>query len=321
MSEAARIELLRQLFASMPGPAPRVGIGDDAAVLSPLGSDSLVASVDEQIEGTHFRRAWLGAADIGYRSMMAALSDLAAMGATPLAALAALALPDDIDDAFLAGLAQGQREAAASVMCPIVGGNLARGPCLAVTTTVLGTAATPIGRNGARSGDGLYVAGALGLAAAGLQAFLRGDASGATAAARAAWARPVARIADGLSVRDTATAAIDVSDGVAKDLGAVATASGCVAELEEVALRAHLAATGADAAASALSLDALALALFGGEDYALLVASPTALEGFTRIGRFGDRGHEAVLKQADGTTRALRGGFDHFAMHVPTKSK
>ena len=77
----------------------------------------------------------------------------------------------------------------------------------------------------------------------------------------------------------------------------------------------------ADAAASALSLDALALALFGGEDYALLVASPTALEGFTRIGRFGDRGHEAVLKQADGTTRALRGGFDHFAMHVPTKSK
>ncbi|MEJ7733255.1 MAG: AIR synthase related protein, partial [Polyangiaceae bacterium] len=104
-------------------------------------------------------RAWLGPIDIGWRATAAAISDLAAMGAEPLGVLAALVLPDDVDDAALAAIADGQRGAAEDAGTAVIGGNLARGRELTITTTALGRAIDPLPRDGARAGDAVWLAG------------------------------------------------------------------------------------------------------------------------------------------------------------------
>ncbi len=142
----------------------RVGIGDDAAVLDPGG---LVWTVDVQVDGTHFRPEWASWEDIGWRSFMAAASDLAAMGAEPIAALSSLVLAPAIDDQALDAIARGQAAASLAAGAPVVGGNLARGTETSITTTLLGRAAQPVLRSGAQPGDGVYLAGPVGLAAAG----------------------------------------------------------------------------------------------------------------------------------------------------------
>ncbi|NOU28212.1 MAG: thiamine-phosphate kinase, partial [Polyangiaceae bacterium] len=149
--EFARIAALRDILGSG-GATVEVGIGDDAAVLRPF-EGKLVASVDAQVEHVHFERAWLGWDDVGYRSLMAAASDLAAVGAEPLGAMAALILPSDFSDDDLAALGRGQRAAADRLGCPVVGGNLSRGGGLSVTTTVLGRVDRPLLRSGAAVGE------------------------------------------------------------------------------------------------------------------------------------------------------------------------
>src|SRR5690606_12854498 len=143
------------------------GIGDDAAVLAP-GSEPWVCSVDASVQGVHFDLGLVGLADVGYRSFQAAVSDLAAMGARPLAALSALVLPRALSAADIDRLTAGQAEASRETGCPVVGGNVSRGGELGITTTVLGHAAQPILRSGARPGDQVWLLGELGLAAAGL---------------------------------------------------------------------------------------------------------------------------------------------------------
>jgi thiamine-monophosphate kinase len=167
MDEAERIGLLaRMLGARAPGRDVEVGIGDDAAVLLPPAAPArLVWTIDEQVDGTHFERALAAFHDIGWRSFMAAASDIAAMGAVPWCALSALVLPDDFGDDALAELARGQSDAAEAVDAPVVGGNLARGPALSIATTLLGTCAVPVQRGGARAGDSLWMAGVVGHAA------------------------------------------------------------------------------------------------------------------------------------------------------------
>ncbi len=310
-TERERIARLGALFGGA-SPGVTLGIGDDAAVLTPPAGALLVWTVDAQVEGVHFERAWLGSLeDLGYRAFMAAASDVAAMGAAPWCALAALELPAGTDDDALDAIALGQREAAVRVGAPIVGGNLSRGPVLAITTTLLGTAARPVTRSGARVGDGLWLAGPVGLAAAGLAALARGVKDARLDVAIAAWRRPRALTAEGRGLAGVAHAAVDVSDGLARDLDHLAIASGVCATVDEAALRGH----GGDAlggAAAALGRDALDLALHGGEDYALLAASATPLPGFTRIGEIrGGRG--LVLCAADGREAPLAArGFDHF---------
>src|SRR5215472_1689551 len=130
-SELERIERLRARFAA--GVTGVVaGIGDDAAVLEPPAGKKLVWTVDEQVEGTHFRRELCSWEDLGFRSYAAAASDLAAMGAEPWCALAALALTPDLDDEEFEALTEGQRLAAEAVGAPIVGGNLARSTSVSV---------------------------------------------------------------------------------------------------------------------------------------------------------------------------------------------
>src|SRR3974390_363692 len=112
MDERQRIAMLERLLSSA-APGVAVGIGDDAAVLDVAGGQGrLVWTIDEQVEGVHFRRARLSWHDGGWRSYMAAASDVAAMGALPWCALCAMVLPDDLDDEALEQIARGQRDAA-----------------------------------------------------------------------------------------------------------------------------------------------------------------------------------------------------------------
>ncbi len=278
--------------------------GDDAAVLDPIATP-IVVTVDEQVEGVHFTRALCSFEDIGFRATMAAASDLAAMGARAIAAVSSWVLPVNSSDTAVDAIARGQREACDVLRARIVGGNLSRGPVLSIGTTWIGTCASPVRRSGALAGDGLFVCGALGLAHAGFLALSSKHDNASDAIA--AWRRPRALVDRGLDMARVAHAAIDVSDGLARDAGHLARASRVRVALDETAVRAHLHFQTIEIA-KALSKNALELALSGGEDYALLCASPSPIEGFARIG---------TIESGEGVTLSGRtiheSGFDHFA--------
>lgn len=298
-----------------------MGIGDDAAVLAP-NSMPLVWTIDAQVEGVHFRRDFMGMTDVGYRATMAAVSDLGAMGAAPVGILAALVLPANFSDEDLRALLAGQAEAAREVSTPIVGGNLARGSEISITTTVLGESSRPITRGGARVGDDVVLAGALGLSAAGLlllqaslgKAVERLDMHPDAAPALQAYRRPVARIADGLAARDVATAGIDVSDGLARDVGHLARASGVRIALDP----SKLVTPELEEAARLVGADPLSLALYGGEDFALVMTVPAGQvpAGFVFVGRvlaMKNGRADVVLDRGDDEFAAIEErGYDHF---------
>lgn len=319
-SELERVGRLRTRF-SRSAPGVKVGIGDDAAVLAlgAAGAGLHVWTVDVQVDGTHFRTDWVSWEDIGWRSFMAAASDLAAMGAEPVAALSSLVLAASVDDAALDELTRGQAAAADAIGAPVVGGNLARGTETSITTTLIGRCKAPVLRGGALAGDGLWLAGPVGLAGAGLALALEGLAEPQmqdddTAKCLAAWRRPIARIADGRAIAGIAHGAIDISDGLAHDAWQLAEASDVRIVLDAVAV---LEAGGEEliAGAHVAGLDPLELALFGGEDYALLAASSTPLPGFVQIGAVEahEGGGRLYAKTARGTVPLEPRGFDHFA--------
>jgi thiamine-monophosphate kinase len=311
-SETTRLQQLLALFGCAPSDGIERGIGDDAAVLRASAERVLVWTVDAQVEDVHFRRGFLSWTDCGYRSFIAAASDISAMGASPWCALSALSLTSDLTDADLERLALGQRDAAEEVGAKIVGGNLSGGGLVTVTTTLLGRARRAVARVGAEPGDGLWMAGEAGLAAAGLLALVRGSADPRVEPAVHAWRRPRPRTREGLSMAVAAHAAIDISDGVALDAARLAEAS----EVCVVVDRAALLARGGDAlgrAAEAVGAAALELALGGGEDYALIAASDVPIDGFARVGEIRE-GRGVILR--DGRAEepiANPSGFDHFA--------
>jgi thiamine-monophosphate kinase len=312
LNERQRLERLRALFGQRAIPAGiTLGIGDDAAVLAPA-SASLVWTVDASVEEVHFRRDWLSFEELGWRSLMAAASDLAAMGASPRGVLSALVLPNDVGDADLEALARGQADAARELGTAVIGGNLSRGGELSITTTVLGEAVAPVLRSGAREGDAVAVAGPLGLAAAGVEALRNGSVDPRVAAALDAYRRPRARIAEGLAGAATAHAAIDLSDGLALDLSRLAQESGVGIVLEEGQLIEAGGSALVDAAA-ALSLVPIDFALHGGEDYALVMTFGDAIPApFVRIGRC-VREPGLFIDAVEGGRFAIEPrGFDHF---------
>jgi thiamine-monophosphate kinase len=319
-SEIDRIARIATAFAVQGGSSAGItrGIGDDAAVLDASAraakGQKLVWTIDVQVEGVHFRTDLASWEDVGWRSLMAAASDVAAMGASPWCALSALVLAPSVDDAALEALTRGQASAAEEAGVHVVGGNLSRGTETSITTTLLGTCERAIERR-ARGGDGLWLAGEVGLAAAGLAALERRFDEGDADVSRAvnAWRRPRARFAEGLAMASAAHGAIDVSDGLARDVSHVARASGVCAVIEKGALEAHVGAT-LGVLASRLGLSPLDLALHGGEDYALVVASDVPVAGFTRIGRFErGRSEDVALEDASGIRAVDPRGFDHFA--------
>lgn len=325
LTERRLVSLLEERFQSA-APDVRLGIGDDAAVLAPA-SEPTVVSVDASVEGVHFDLRYVGYEDVGFRAFQAAVSDLAAMGAVPTAALSALVLPRSLPREAVDQLTMGQAAASRETRCPVVGGNISRGAELSITTTVLGRAREPLQRSGARPGDQLWLLGGLGLAAAGLS-FLRLQRSwqearlaGASRARHhadalalgpcvAAWRRPRALLAEGRALVGRASAAIDVSDGLAADVGQLASASRVRIVVDREQLRASL-EPALLIAQHRLRRAALHWALSGGEDYALLATGPSSLRpaGAVPIG-YVARGAGAFLA-ANGRLGPLRGGFDH----------
>ncbi|MEZ6183391.1 MAG: thiamine-phosphate kinase [Planctomycetota bacterium] len=290
------------------GPHLVRGPGDDAALLRPPPGHELVWSVDDHVEGVHFRPAW-GWEAAGRKAAGAALSDLAASGAAPLGALLSLGLPRDVDPADLRALARGFGAKLRQAVCPLAGGNVTRSAGVRLSTSVLG--AVPRGgglwRDGARPGAELFVSGPLGLARAGLVWLEGGGAldEAALAPALDALLDPSPRLALGLRLgASEGVAALDLSDGLARDLPRLAAACGCAAQVD----LGRVPGPPADVAAR-VAVDPIELAWEGGEDYELLVAGPAELEalGLVRIGRL-----------IEGTPGAVEGGgapggYDPFA--------
>jgi thiamine-monophosphate kinase len=318
ISEFAAISQLQRLFRSR-GRRVEVGIGDDAAVLKLKGR--LVWTVDTAVEHVHFERAWLSLGDLGWRSFQAAASDVCAMAGTPIAALSSVIFPANFGAAELKQLARGQRAAARALGCPIVGGNLSRGSELSITTTLLGEATRPLLRNGAKPGDELWLCGDLGLAAAGLRLLQRGFLRGKVVAARRAlraFRRPHAQLSAGLSLARRAHAAIDISDGLAGDAAHLARESGVRLVIDTGALEATLSSALCSLALE-LKLSALQLALYGGEDYALLAAGPSRArpDSARVLGRV-EPGRGVWLADGQRLTRAGP-GFQHSGGRKPRR--
>jgi thiamine-monophosphate kinase len=259
--EFAAIAAIR---AALPEPADpaEVWIGDDAAVLALPAGDHLLLAADTVVAGVHADLSLTGLDDLGWKALMAAVSDVAAMGGAAGVALVTVAGPPGTD---LAALYAGLGAAAAASGCPIVGGDLANAGILVVTVAVTGSCVgAPVCRGGARPGDLVWVSRPLGAAAAGLRRY-RALAAGASreqsdAALLAAHARPTADLAAGRAARRAgAHAMIDVSDGLAADLGHIATSSAVGIRVDDVPV-----ASGATRGE----------ALVGGEDFALAFCAP-----------------------------------------------
>ena len=240
---------------TQPGPG-ETWIGDDAAVVTLPGGARLLLAADAVVAGVHADLSLTGLDDLGWKAMAVNVSDIAAMGGRPGHALVTVAGPAGTDlDLLYRGIA----EAAAAYRCPVVGGDLANAPVLVVTVAVTGTFdGAPLLRSGASPGDLVYVTGPLGLAAAGLRLLKEGKE--APVAAGMAHRRPRPAVAAGLAARAAgATAMIDISDGLAADLGHLADASGVGLALADVPI--GEAATAEEA-------------LSGGEDYVLAFTAP-----------------------------------------------
>jgi len=203
-----------------------LGIGDDAALLRVPAGQCLAVSIDTLVEGVHFLPD-IAPADLGYRALAVNLSDLAAMGAQPAWATLAITVPR-VDESWLAQFSGGFFALAQQHNVQLVGGNTTRGP-LSISVQVHGFVpeTQALRRSGAQPGDLIFVTGTLGDAAIGLQAALRKIVLDPAQAQRAAqrWLRPVPRVAEGLALREVASACIDISDGLLADLGHVCDAS------------------------------------------------------------------------------------------------
>jgi thiamine-monophosphate kinase len=315
MSEFDLIERIRSRIK--PRADVVLGIGDDAALLQVPDGQQLAVSTDTLVAGVHFPED-SAAADIGWKALAANLSDLAAMAATPAWCTLALTLPT-ADDAWLDAFLDGFLELAEQYDVQLIGGDTTRGP-LSITVTVHGLIpdGQALRRDGARVGDEIWVTGTLGDAAGGLRQWQAKKLQ--SAKLRYRLDRPTPRIEAGIALRNSARAAIDISDGLAADLGHVLDSSGVGAEIDlgrlptSTTLQQHF----------PLESERWRLQLAGGDDYELCFTAPAAealaIEQamaacettVTVIGRItADR--KLIFRTPDGEAYSLPAtGYEHF---------
>lgn len=305
LGPGAEFDLVRA-FAKRLGPMAR-GLGNDCAVLEVPAGARLIVSTDTTVEDVHFRASWLTPREVGYRAAMSAWSDLAAAAATPIGGLVALMVPH----AWLSkvpALADGIGEASSLVDAPIVGGDTVAGPSLAITMSVLGTAARPLDRAGARPGDRVYLTGTMGGPLAAIRAWESKQTPEDTARLR--FAHPQARLREARWLAAYgASAAVDVSDGLIADLRHVAVASGVRIVIDLDRVPRWLGVSVVDAATS-------------GEEYEIACTAPVLFDGaafsqefdlsLTQIGQVidGPPGVDALV--AGQRVDPIR-GYDHFS--------
>ncbi|MHB8667031.1 MAG: thiamine-phosphate kinase [Burkholderiales bacterium] len=317
----SEFDLIRRYF-TRPAKRALLGVGDDCALIAAEEGSVLAVSTDMLVEGRHFF-AGADAVQLGHKALAVNLSDLAAMGAAPRYATLALALPD-ADETWLAQFTQGLFGLADAFDVELIGGDTTRGP-RTISITAIGTVAPGLAlrRDGARVGDDVWLSGCTGDAALAL-AHLNGRVKLSAAALAHCLARlhtPVPCIALGLALRGLASSAIDVSDGLAADLGHIAECSGVAIELRYAALpRSRALNTCTDERLAQACL------LAGGDDYELAftaradcvarvetVAADLGLV-LTRIGTVsaGEAGLVAVHDAGGKPLRLTSRGFDHF---------
>jgi len=334
VGELGLIRRIRQTTAAASGPGVLTGIGDDTAVLALSPGAALLATTDLVIEDVHFRRATTSFLDLGWKALAVNLSDVASMGGVPRYALVALAVPASAEMEDVDALYAGMREAAAPHGVAIVGGDTAGSPHgWFVNVTVLGEhTGTPRLRSAAKPGDAVAVTGSLGRSAAGLALLERGlahtRAAGVPEAAAeelaVAHRRPTPRVAEGrwLGQAPGVHAMMDLSDGLATDLGHICRESGVGARVMTDRLPT---AESVRQAARALGRNPIEWAAAGGEDYELLVTcAPEAAAALARGLREATGTPLTVVGEieggksgihwigADGEPLAVGSGFEHF---------
>lgn len=328
LGEFGFIDSVRRRFGGPVRPG-ELGIGDDAAVL-PVRGGKIVLTADMLLEGVHFDLRYFRPEEIGWRALMANLSDLAAMGADPLCYLVSIAAPPDIPLSLLTGVFRGMSSAARRSGIRLMGGDTCRGDRLVLSLSLAGRIrrGREVRRAGARPGDILFVTGEPGWSRLGLRLLSAGRPKtlrGWRRRAANAHLKPAARLIEGIAAARSGavSAMIDLSDGLLPDLSRLLTESRCGARLDE---RAFPVSPRFRTAASALGEDPIAAFLAGGEDYELLMAVPPRRSAdFRRAQRafrvpavpIGEvtRRRGVRIRRADGTWMEgadLPEGFSHF---------
>jgi len=331
--ETDLIDQIRRTFA-IRAKGVRLGIGDDCAILRVEPGREVVVTTDFTLEGRHFRRNSHPPESVGHRCLARGLSDLAAMGATPIAAFLSLALPAPMfhratGREWIVRFFNGLRTLAQLHSVPLAGGDTSESPggtAGLILADIMLVGSAPRGRalrrDGASPGEQLYVTGKLGGAAVELATVLRSRRvvrANSTDDHPHLFPAPRLDVGEALLGRALATACLDISDGLSTDLAHLCRASGVAAEIDEAALPIHPTTRMLGQAG------AVQAALHGGEDYELLftapasVRMPASLAGvpITRIGtvlpRRAARPRMTLIK-ADGKRIALEpGGWEHFA--------
>jgi thiamine-monophosphate kinase len=320
-------DLIARYFTRAPKQAV-LGVGDDCALINPSADMQLAISSDMLVEDRHFFRG-VSPSLLGHKALAVNLSDLAACGATPVAFTLALALPS-IDEAWLQQFSRGLWALADAHGCELIGGDTTQGP-LTICITVFGE--VPRGRallrSGARVGDDVYVSGTLGDARLALDA-LQGQMElppDLLAQARLRLEQPTPRVALGTALRGIATSAIDISDGLAGDLGHILKASGVGAQVDiEVAITLMASCTHIHWPKAFFKRQNLLDIVFsGGDDYELAFTAPPAARGAvqaaavstqTAVTRIGVIESEPGLRLVDAQGQLITArfnSFDHFA--------
>ena len=303
---------LRAIFARLTElSAGGEDLGDDCALV-PIGHTMLAVSIDCSLEGVHFRTDWLDFKEIGFRAAGAALSDLAADGASPFGLLVSLGVPDgDPASEIMAGVAT----MANNLGARILGGDLTRADRYIVDVCVLGTAERPVRRSGARDGDALWVTGYLGGAALALAGFQAGKRMPTVLRNRYACPEPRIEAGRWLAAHG-ATAMIDISDGLAADAQHLAAASevGVEINLEHVPCW-----EGVEAMAAVASGEEFELLLTMPPTFGDASASAFRAETGVELSRIGSclrtsGGRRGGLRLVQGNKQVpLPPGYDHFA--------
>jgi thiamine-monophosphate kinase len=343
MGELDLIEQIRENSAKGSGKSVTLGIGDDCAILRPARGTEVLVTTDFTLEGRHFRRDLHPPESVGHRCLARGLSDLAAMGATPLAAFLSLALPaqmlaESFGRAWISRFFNGFHALGELHGVPLAGGDTSQSPggkagLILADIVLIGTAprGKALRRSGATAGDAIYVTGEPGGASAELSAMkLRSKRVARVTTTDGhphLFPEPRVDVGDALRRRNLATACIDISDGLSTDLAHLCRASGVNADIEQAALPIHPLARklGADAALQA--------ALHGGEDYELVFTAPASLRmpssiagvPVTRVGTLTKRRAGQPLMMIvspDGTRETLEpSGWEHFSAAKKTPNK
>jgi thiamine-monophosphate kinase len=341
VAEIGEHAVIARIRARVPEPPPwvSIGIGDDAAVVEPARNRAEVITTDALVEGVHFERAWMPPPAIGHKALAVNLSDLAAMGAEPRAAVLSLVLPPSLALADLDGMLDGWLALANRCSVALVGGNVARSPGpLVIDVTATGSVKPRcvLRREGASPGDEIYVSGTVGAAHAGRLACLRraslpepvgrlqpdevAEPAG-SGECESLFLRPEPRVRLGLLLgrNRVASSCVDLSDGLADGVHQIARASRVGAVVEAGALPIPAAAR---LIFEEHGLDVLDASVSGGEEYELLFTVPprrrraaaavARLAGVpcTRIGVI-TAGRDLLLDRG-GARVPLGGGFAHF---------